>query len=169
MTTQEPQAQAEATPEPTGEPAASTEAPAQLRDAKDRSDARASDYRTQLVAVHLSGIGLSPTEGLGVAIVDAFEGEPTVEAIAAFAAEKYKYVQNTEAPQAQAGIPNRAEELQAQTSSGQGIMEASQSATPVDIIAQQVAEADARFDLDPEKPVTERDIVSGISAKMNAI
>jgi hypothetical protein len=166
MTT--PEQQAPATPEPTTEPAASTEAPAQLREAKDRSDAKADNYRTQLVEVHLSTIGLSSSEGLGVAIVEAFDGEPTVEAITAFATEKYKYVQNTEGGQTP-GVPNRAEELEAQTSAGQGIMGASQSATPVDVLAQNVAEADARFDLNPDKPVPERDIVTGIAAKMNAI
>jgi hypothetical protein len=48
-------------------------------------------------------------------------------------------------------------------------MDASQSVTPVDVIGQQAAEADEKFDLDPDKPVAERDIVSGIAAKMNAI
>jgi hypothetical protein len=167
MTTPDPQAPA--APDPTGEPDASPEAPAQLREAKDRSDAKAKDYRTQLVEVHIGTIGLSPTEGLGIAIVDAYEGEPTAEAVAAFANEKYKYVHNPQTPEVVPGVPNRAEEHEAQTVSGQTIMDASQSVTPVDVIGQQAAEADAKFDLDPEKPVAERDIVSGIAAKMNAI
>lgn len=76
----------------------------QLRNWADSLKGQVDELKPMAMRSALSEIGLSPDEGLGVAIVEAFDGKITDEAVAQFALEKYKYdsgkAQATEATQA---------------------------------------------------------------------
>jgi hypothetical protein len=52
-------------------------------------EAENKSLREQVLARHIEAIGLSTTEGLGVAVFDGYKGEFSEEAVAAFAKEKY--------------------------------------------------------------------------------
>jgi hypothetical protein len=164
MTTQEPTAPvevpavAEAEPEPTGE------GNPQLREARDRAVTKADNLTKELVEVRLGQIGLSPDEGLGVAIAEGFKGDPTLEEITAFATEKYKYVYDPANPAA--GQTTVAETLAAgQVNEGQAVMEAARSVQPDDERLAQANQTDRKLS-EGETP-TDQEITSGISAKMN--
>lgn len=156
--------------QPTPEPAQS-DGIAAVREAKERADARAEQYRTQLVETRLKEIGLSPTEGLGVAVAESFKGEPTLEEISAFASEKYKYTYNPQAPGQQAPPANApSEQYQQAAQSADQLMAGTQQAEAMPNIAAQVQQADARFDqaIDKGEPVNPNDVMGGISAKLRA-
>ena len=164
MTTQEPTAPVTepttepADPEPTGE------GNAQLRDARDRAITKADGLTKELVEVRLGQIGLSPDEGLGIAIAESFKGEPTLEEIQTFASEKYKYT--FDPANAAVNRQSAGEKLaEVQANEGQNIMNVAQSAQPEDERMQQAYVADKKI-LDGEEP-TQREIESGIAGKLD--
>ncbi len=63
------------------------------------------DYRTKLLNRSYEELNLDPTKLIGKAIAEKFDGEPTTEALAAFAKEEYGYEPPAQAeeqhPQAQ--------------------------------------------------------------------
>lgn len=65
--------------------------PKELREYADRVAAENTQLRTRLMRSELAEIGLNPEEGLGVAIAESYKGDIDREAIATYAAEKYKY------------------------------------------------------------------------------
>lgn len=141
----------------------------QVREAKERADARADAYRKQLVEVRLRDIGLASDEGLGVAIAETFKGEPTLEEISAFAAEKYKY---SYAPGQVQTTPSNApsEQYQNAVTMTEAVMSGSQAVELTPELTQQVMEADARIGrarTEGEVPRRE-ELVGGIAAKVQA-
>lgn len=73
------------------------DANAELRAAYDRLKSENSTLRAAAMRAELREIGLSPDEGLGVAIVESYKGDITAEAIGQYAFEKYKH-QAAQAP-----------------------------------------------------------------------
>lgn len=63
--------------------------PKQLREALARTQAENAELRGKLLEGAYEAIGLDPSKGLGKAIAKEYKGEPTKEALAAFAAEEY--------------------------------------------------------------------------------
>jgi hypothetical protein len=63
----------------------------QLRAYADRLKAENQVLRAKAMKAELGEIGLSPDEGLGVAIAESYKGDISAEAIAAYASEKYRY------------------------------------------------------------------------------
>lgn len=142
-----------------------------VREAKERADARAERYRQQLVATNLSQIGLNASEGLGIAVAESFKGEPTVEDIAAFAAEKYKYVYDPAVGTQAVSMNAPAEVYQQTTQVADQVMAQAQSAIPDDDQMMAVQRADARIleAAQQKQPVEVNQIVEGIAAKMKAV
>lgn len=62
----------------------------------------------------LGEIGLTPEEGLGVAIVESYEGEITEEAIAKYAEEKYKHTPGQAPPPPEVSSGDKVDQLNAQ-------------------------------------------------------
>lgn len=142
-----------------------------VREAKERADARAEKYRQQLVETNLSQIGLRADEGLGIAVAENFKGEPTVEEIRAFAAEKYKYVYDP-AMGTQAVSMNAPSEVYQQTSQvADQVMQQARSAVPDDDQMMAAQRADSRIleAAQNKQPVEMNQIVEGIAAKMKAV
>jgi len=142
-----------------------SDGPAQLREAKERADARAEQYRTELVKVRLADIGLNADEGLGIAVAEAFKGDPTLEDISAFAAEKYKYTFDPQRPNVSPNSP--AEQLAAAEQQQANVMSRTQAATLTNEQIEAANKANEKF-LGSE-PVTQFDIAQGIAAKMQAV
>lgn len=67
------------------------QAPKELREYAQRVEAENAKLRAKAMKSELAELGLSPDQGLGVAIVESYSGEIDAAAIAAFAQEKYKY------------------------------------------------------------------------------
>jgi hypothetical protein len=65
--------------------------PKQLREALKRSQADNAKLTTQLMGRAYTEAGLDTTSGLGKAISKEYKGEPTSEALLAFAKEEYGY------------------------------------------------------------------------------
>jgi hypothetical protein len=79
-------------PDPVAEEQPEQTEGSRLRQERNEAVAEAKNLRSELVGTHLEKIGLSPEEGLGIAIKEAFEGKPTLEEVTSFASERYKYV-----------------------------------------------------------------------------
>ena len=173
MTTQEPTPeatpQAEATPvEPAGDPSGETNP--QLRESRDRAVTRAENAESQLVGIHLGTMGLDPSEGLGVAVVESFKGEVTLENIAAHASDKYKYVFDPAAQglRGAGSTPTPAEQAAArEVNIGQSVMGAAQSVQPSNEMVEAAGVVEDKINAG-EVPSTQ-DITAGIAAKMNLI
>lgn len=67
------------------------DANAQLRAYADRLKAENKQLRAQAMSAHIEKLGLKTDEGLGVAIVEGYDGDVTYESIAQWAQEKYKH------------------------------------------------------------------------------
>jgi hypothetical protein len=94
-----------------------------LRAHNKQVEAENKDLRKQVLTQHISAIGLSTEEGLGVAVFEGYKGEFTEEAVAAFAEEKYGHKFESGEPAAPA-----AEELE---SKEKAVTEVQQSSAPV--------------------------------------
>ena len=70
---------------------------AEVREYADRTAKENKTLRAGAMKTALSDIGLNSEEGLGVAIVETYDGEITAEALGAYALEKYKH-QAAQAP-----------------------------------------------------------------------
>ena len=135
------------------EPTEPTEG-SRLRQERNAAVEEASGYRSLLVEQHLDTLGLKPDEGIGVAIVDSFEGKPTLEEIATHAAEKYKY-EPPEPAVVAAQVTEPAARIEAvQTESAPVV-------PPPDV--DEVVEAETKL-LDPE--ATRQDAQNSVAAKM---
>lgn len=141
------------------------DSPKGLREAKKRSDERADNYRRQLVAARLTDIGLSSSEGLGVAIAESFDGEPTGEAIAEYAADKYKYTFDA-SKQVVTSTP--AEQHQQAVEGGSAVMQRASSLVPDEELQERAKQVDERFNPDPSDNPTYGELQQGIADKMNA-
>jgi len=144
-----------------------TEAPPQLREARDRALEKADTYRQELVKVRLADIGLSPDEGLGIAVAESFKGEPTLEAIAQHAQEKYRYTFDASTPTTPAGVLSPAEQLlQQQRTVGDQVMASAQSAQPDESLQQAASVVNEK--LENGEVASQREIQAGIAAKMQS-
>ena len=86
-------------------------------------------------------IGLSPANGLGKAIAKEYEGEPTPEAVAAYAANEYGYNRpEVQHPQAQTIVTEQARVDQ--------VAQVTVPVTSAQTEAQAIAEAEAAGDFD---------------------
>lgn len=63
--------------------------PKQLREALKRSQEREAQFRGQLMERAYTEAGLDPAKGLGKAIAKEYDGEPTTDALLAYAKEEY--------------------------------------------------------------------------------
>ena len=139
----------------------------QLRDALDRANARADSAEKQLVGVHLGKMGLSPDEGLGVAISESFKGEVTFDNIATHANDKYKYVFDASKQGTVEAVTTATEGEQLADNAenvGVTVMEAAQSVQPTNEAFQAVEKNDRKI-VDGEE-MSEQEILGGIAAKM---
>ena len=82
---------------------AEVDGPKQLREALKRAQADNAKLTTQLMGRAYTEAGLDTSSGLGKAIAKEYKGDPTVEALLAFAKEEYSYesVAAPDNPQAQ--------------------------------------------------------------------
>lgn len=124
-----------------------------LRDERNAAAADAKAMRNELIEERLEKIGLSPGEGLGIAIMDTFEGVPTVENLRAHAAEKYKY--STEPAVPVEAVNEPAQRIE-------GVVEGSTPVTPTPAV-DPVAAADGRLS---EPDANRQDAQRSISEKM---
>jgi hypothetical protein len=62
-----------------------------LRQERDAAVQEMKEARQELLGHRITGLGLKPDEGLGVAIMESFKGKPTDDAVREFALERYKY------------------------------------------------------------------------------
>lgn len=139
----------------------------QLREALERANTRADNAEKQLVGVHLGKMGLSPEEGLGVAIAESFKGEVTFDNIASHANDKYKYVFDASKQGTEAAVTTatEAEQLAAKAENvGATVMGAAQSVQPTNEAVEAIEKADRKI-VDGEE-MSEQEIVGGIAAKM---
>lgn len=81
----------ETTTETSSDETAEVDGPKQLREALKRAQADNAKLTTQLMGRAYSEAGLDTSTGLGKAISKEYKGEPTVEALLAFAKEEYSY------------------------------------------------------------------------------
>lgn len=138
-----------ATPEETPE---QTEG-SRLRQERNEAAAAAKEMRQELMTERLEKIGLKADEGLGVAIMESFDGTPTVEALREHAAEKYKY--NTEP-----AVPVEAVNAPAQRMDS--VVTESAPVTPTPAV-DEVAAAEARLS---EADASRADAQASLSQKM---
>ena len=102
---------------------------------KDKDETIA-QLRGQVMGTHLEKIGLLPSEGLGKAIIQTYEGEITEEAIASHAQEEYSYSQSAPAapaPTEEDPAPTQtqtAEDLAAQQAAAQSLAGVSSPIVP---------------------------------------
>ena len=61
--------------------------PKELREALKRANEDRDKYKAQAMTTAYAEVGLDPDKGLGKAIAEMYDGEPTAEALAEFAAE----------------------------------------------------------------------------------
>lgn len=132
------------------------DANAELRAYNDRLVAENAKLRKTAMRSELAAIGLNPDEGLGVAVVETYDGdEITADALSAYAFEKYKYASPDTAVPPDVAAGNRLEQVQA----------ASQPVTPPPA-TDPVTEAETRL-IDPE--ATRRDAIASITQKTRAL
>lgn len=85
--------------EPVTPPATETPEGPQNKNYKEyvkRIEAQNKTLKSQVLDTHITSIGLDPTKGLGIAVREAYSSDEfTVEAVAAFASEKYGHVAET--------------------------------------------------------------------------
>lgn len=119
--------------------------PPELRAALDRKTEEAKKYRGLLMQSAFSSLGFDPSKGLGKAIAKEFDGEPTVEAISAYAAEEYGW----EPPSKEETPPVQPTPQQAiQQPAQQRVDQAIQQSTPANAntLDQQIQDAEAKGD-----------------------
>jgi hypothetical protein len=63
----------------------------QLRRKMKEAETKAEQWRNEVLKMRVKEIGLSPDEGLGIAVLETFDGDPTPDGVKAFASERYKY------------------------------------------------------------------------------
>jgi len=85
--------------------------PAELRAALDRANAKAAQYRDELMDSRLDAIGLKATEGLGKAIAKEYDGDMTVEALSAYAQAEYNHQGQVAEVPAEVATTERLEQL----------------------------------------------------------
>lgn len=85
----------------------------QVRNYANRLKDENKELRTLAMEAALGEIGLSPSEGLGVAIVESYEGAFTKEAIAEYAESKYKHTASNAPVPKEVETHNRLDELNA--------------------------------------------------------
>jgi hypothetical protein len=126
---------------------------AEVREYANRTAAENKTLRAGAMKGALADIGLTASEGLGVAIVDSYEGEITTELVAAYAQEKYSFTAaNAESPPA----VESGDKLEA--------LDAVSSPVTPPVEVDPAAEATAKMH-DPESGRTEA--IESLNAKMN--
>lgn len=151
------------TTEQTTETTETTGTPAELNAHVKRVEAENKALKNQVLGAHLNAIGLSPEEGLGIAILDSYKGDQyTVEAVKEYAADKYKYTPTVTEPEVPE--PNEVPTVpgEAATQTLETLEAVSAPATPPPA-TDAVADAEAKL-ISPE--VTPQDAQASLAEKM---
>lgn len=127
----------------------------QLREYADRTKARASGLETRVMKSELASMGLTPDEGLGLAIAEGYDGTFEEGDIVRFATEKYKY----EPPEVVVP-PVTVETARDRVDE---VMAAGAEVTPPEPV-DEVVEADAKL---VEEDATRQDAQRSLSHKLN--
>ena len=69
-----------------------------LRQERDQAAKDRDMFRKEVLSMRLEKLGLNPEEGLGVAVMETYDGAPNQEALTAHLVEKYKYEVPVEVP-----------------------------------------------------------------------
>lgn len=118
-----------------------TGGPKELREALSRKDAENKKYRGFLMENAFTTLGLDPTKGIGKAIAKEFDGDPTVEAVEAYAVDEYGWEKPTPAGGSEeAALIETAQQRVAQATAG------SVTAQPPSDVQQQIRDAEAKGD-----------------------
>ena len=119
--------------------------PEQLREAKERAEARAKKYHGQLMESAFTSLGLDPNKGIGKAVAEKYEGEPIAADISAFAVEEYSWEPPTPDPDP---TPDPTPAQQIQQPAQQRVDDALKQSTPADTptLDSQIAAAEEKGD-----------------------
>lgn len=111
-----------------------------LRQERNQAAAERDLYRKEVLSMRLEKLGLNPTEGLGVAVMETYDGAPSEEALATHLVEKYKYETPTEVPVETVTQP--ADRI-AQVADNSTPVEPEQQPDPVGVAEQTMADPDS--------------------------
>lgn len=125
----------------------------QLRAWAEAQKAENQKLRGMAMKSALGEIGLNPEEGLGVAIVESYDGEITEDAVAKYAEEKYKYTSGQQPPPPEVNSGDKIDQLNAQ----------GQSVTPEPEPDEGQKATQKIEGNDPE--ATQRDAISSVASK----
>lgn len=115
--------------------------PKELREALARREAENKRLRGILMENAFRTLGLDPTKGIGKAIAKEYDGEPTVEAVEAYAVDEYGWEkQSGTQPSPEAALIETAQQRVTQATSG------SVTAPPPSDLDQQIREAESKGD-----------------------
>lgn len=124
----------------TTEDAPKGDAPKQLRDALKRANAENTKLKSQIMAGAYEELGLDPTTGLGKAIQKEYDGDTSVEGLAAYADNEYGYKPPVGTDHPEAGvITTQQAQLDAAAQSAGSVT----PPTELDALAKAEAEGDA--------------------------
>jgi len=120
------------------------ESPGGLRKQLAEAHATIKKLNAEKMTVAFDAIGLDPNLGLGKAIAKEYDGDPSPEALAAYALEEYRYEGHKESDNPLAGeINSEARKLETVSQSAGSVVDPSQK----DILAEAEATGDAQTSL----------------------
>ncbi len=111
-----------------------------LRQERNQMKEERDTFREEVLSMRLEKLGLNPKEGLGVAVMDNYDGAPTAEALTTHLAEKYRFEVPSEVPTEQVTQP--AERIAQVAENGTSI-EPEQEPDPVGVAESKMADPEA--------------------------